>query len=51
MLANLGNVIPAGYAYSEKVIAPRPALGVNGAHLKWYDLHPPDDPIEDARLA
>ncbi len=47
----LGNVVPEGYAYFQKVVTPGEELGLSGARLKWYDLHPPEVPITaDQRL-
>lgn len=44
-LANLGNVVPEGYSYYEKIITPREGLSLPTAYLKWYDLYPEDAPI------
>jgi hypothetical protein len=44
-LDGLGNVVPEGYAYYEKVITPREGLSLDGAYLKWYDLYPADAEI------
>jgi hypothetical protein len=44
-LAHLGNVVPDGYQYYEKMIAPGEALRLPNAYLKWYDLYPDDAPI------
>jgi len=41
----LGNVVPEGYAYYQKVIAPGDELDLTGARLKWYDLYPPEVPV------
>ena len=44
-LAKLGNVVPEGYSYYEKIITPREGLSLPTAYLKWYDLYPEDAPI------
>src|SRR5436853_7574340 len=44
-LASLGNVVPDGYTYYEKIITPREGLSLPTAYLKWYDLYPEDAPI------
>jgi hypothetical protein len=50
-LTDLGNVVPAGYSYYEKVIAPAEGLQVPGAYLKWYDIYPADRPITEEQRA
>jgi hypothetical protein len=50
-LENLGNVIPEGYEYYEKIITPREGLSLPTAYLKWYDLYPPDMKITDEQVA
>lgn len=50
-LAPLGNVVPEGYTYSEKLITPAEDLRLEGAWLKWYDLYPADVPITPAQRA
>lgn len=44
-LARLGNVVPEGYRYYEKLIRPGADLDLPHAYLKWYDLYPEDAPI------
>jgi hypothetical protein len=44
-LANLGNVVPEGYTYYEKIITPGEGLILPTAYLKWYNLYPEDAPI------
>jgi hypothetical protein len=41
-LAEFGNVVPAGYAYYEKVIVPREDFSHPACRLKWYDIRPAD---------
>ena len=50
-LERLGNVIPEGYEYYEKLIRPADGLSLPTAYLKWYNLYPPDAPITDEQLA
>src|SRR5438105_3070006 len=50
-LASLGNVVPEGYEYYEKVITPGDGLSLPGAYLKWYDLYPPDVKITQEQVA
>jgi hypothetical protein len=38
--ANLGNVVPAGYVYYQKLVTPGADLAQSGAYLKWYDIAP-----------
>lgn len=39
-ISELGNIIPEGYLYYKKKIAPGDLLSVPGASLKWYELYP-----------
>lgn len=50
-LTPLGNVVPEGYRYYEKMTTPSADLVLPTAHLKWYDLYPLDDPITPAQQA
>ncbi len=50
-LESLGNVIPEGYEYYEKVITPGEGLSLPGAYLKWYDLYPLDMKITAEQVA
>ena len=50
-LDSLGNVVPEGYEYYEKVITPGEGLSLTGAYLKWYDLYPPDAAITEEQVA
>ncbi|HEX3049380.1 MAG TPA: hypothetical protein VHP83_01915 [Aggregatilineaceae bacterium] len=44
-LSQLGNVVPEGYHYYEKIVTPGDDLVLPNAYLKWYDLYPEDTPI------
>jgi hypothetical protein len=44
-LNDLGNVVPGGYAYYEKLVRPDEGLSLPNAFLKWYDLYPSDAEI------
>ena len=44
-LRDLGNVVPEGYSYYEKLVRPGEGLSLPNAYLKWYDLYPPDAEI------
>jgi len=50
-LANLGNVVPEGYNYYEKLITPGEPLILPSAYLKWYDIYPPDAKITPEQVA
>lgn len=51
-LATLGNVVPEGYQYYEKVVTAGQDVNLPSAYLKWYDLYPESDPITaDQRTA
>jgi hypothetical protein len=50
-LGGLGNVVPEGYEYYEKVVTPGEGLSLPGAYLKWYDLYPVDVPISQEQVA
>ena len=39
-LGALGNVVPDGYNYFEKITKPFEGLALPNAVLKWYDLYP-----------
>src|SRR5690349_2876419 len=41
-LERLGNVVPEGYAYYEKLGIPGKDISLPGAYLKWYDIRRPD---------
>ena len=40
-LENLGNVVPEGYTYYEKLVTPGEDLSLPRAYLKWYDIYAP----------
>jgi hypothetical protein len=44
-LENLGNVVPQGYQYYEKLIRAGQDLSLPTAYLKWYDIYPADAEI------
>ncbi len=50
-IAKLGNVVPEGYQYYEKIAATGADLSLPRAYLKWYDLYPADAPITPAQQA
>ena len=41
-LERLGNVVPEGYEYYQKLVTPGEDLSAPGAYLKWYDIRRPD---------
>ena len=51
VLSTLGNVVPGGYSYSEKLVVPAEDLVLAGARLKWYDIHPASTPISAPQRA
>ncbi|MGA7731525.1 MAG: hypothetical protein WCD37_09670 [Chloroflexia bacterium] len=50
-LGRLGNVVPEGYEYYEKVVMPGEGLVLPSAYLKWYDIYPPDVEISREQVA
>jgi hypothetical protein len=50
-LSGLGNVVPEGYEYYEKVVTPGQDLRLPRAYLKWYNIHRPDRNISEGQLA
>ena len=50
-LDDLGNVVPEGYLYYEKIIRPGEGLSLPTAYLKWYDLYPEDAEITQEQVA
>lgn len=50
-LEKLGNVVPAGYHYYQKLVTPRPDLNLPTAYFKWYDIYPADAEITPEQLA
>ena len=49
-LSRLGNVIPEGYDYYEKLVTPGKDLSLPNAYLKWYDIRPPDVEITQEQV-
>ena len=49
-LSDLGNAVPDGYHYYEKIVRPGEGLSLPGAYLKWYDLYPPDGEITQEQV-
>ena len=41
-LNQLGNVVPEGYQYYDKLSTPAQDVSLPNAYLKWYDLYPTD---------
>lgn len=50
-LENLGNVVPEGYSYYEKLVRPGEDLSLPTAYLKWYDIYPLDAEITPEQVA
>lgn len=50
-IEKLGNVVPAGYRYYQKLVTPRADLNLPTAYLKWYDIYPADAEITPEQLA
>lgn len=50
-LGDLGNVVPEGYSYYEKLVTPGEGLSLPDAYLKWYDIRRPDVEIAQAQAA
>lgn len=50
-LAPLGNVVPEGYSYYEKLVTPGQDLSLPSAYFKWYDIRPADVPITADEVA
>ena len=49
-LDGLGNVVPDGYSYYEKIVRPGEGLRLPNAYLKWYDLYPSDAEITEEQV-
>jgi hypothetical protein len=49
-LASLGNVVPEGYDYYEKLVTPGEDLILPNAYLKWYDIYPPGEKITQGQV-
>jgi hypothetical protein len=50
-LSRLGNVVPEGYTFYEKLVTPKQGLSLPRAYLKWYDICRPDVTISQEQLA
>jgi hypothetical protein len=50
-LAAFGNVVPDGYRYFKKLVAPAPELFLPNACLKWYDIYPAEAEITPEQRA
>jgi hypothetical protein len=50
-LGNLGNVVPEGYMYYEKLVTPGEDLSLPNAYLKWYDIRPPNVEISPEQVS
>jgi hypothetical protein len=49
-LAGMGNVVPDGYSYYEKITTADEDLILPTAVLKWYNLYPETDPISPEQV-
>lgn len=49
-LASLGNVVPEGYQYYQKLVTPGENLILPNACLKWYNIYRPDLAIAPALI-
>jgi hypothetical protein len=49
-LDGLGNVVPEGYQYYEKLVRPGEALSLPNAYLKWYNICPLDIEITQEQV-
>src|SRR5829696_3420618 len=50
-LQTLGNVVPEGYSYYEKIVTPGEDLSLPHAYLKWYNIYPLDTGISEEQVA
>ena len=50
-LGDFGNVVPEGYRYFKKLVAPGEDLALANAYFKWYDICPPEEAITPAQIA
>jgi hypothetical protein len=50
-LQTLGNVVPEGYSYYEKMVTPGEDLSLPHAYLKWYDIYPLDAKNSEGHIA
>lgn len=49
-LGRLGNIVPEGYEYTEKLVTPGEHLNAPNAYLKWYNIRPLDVEISQAQV-
>jgi hypothetical protein len=50
-LQTLGNVVPDGYMYYQKMITPGADLSLPHAYLKWYDIYPLESKNSESHIA
>jgi len=50
-LERLGNVVPEGYSYTEKLVTPGEDLSLPDLYLKWYEIRSPKVAISPAQVA
>jgi len=50
-LDRLGNVVPEGYTYSQKLVTPGQDLSLPQVYLKWYEIRPPQGAISQGQVA
>jgi len=50
-LERLGNVVPDGYSYTEKLVTPGEDLSLPGAYLKWYEIRSRQAAISQEQVA
>jgi hypothetical protein len=50
-LASLGNVVPDGYPYYQKLVTPGEDLSLPNVYFKWYDIRRPDVAIAPELVA
>jgi DNA-directed RNA polymerase subunit N (RpoN/RPB10) len=50
-LASLGNVVPDGYTYYQKLVTSADDLSLLHAYLKWYNIRRPDVEITPDQLS
>jgi hypothetical protein len=50
-LGDLGNVVPEGYLYYQKLVTPGEDLRLSNAYFKWYDIRPLEAKITPAQSA
>jgi hypothetical protein len=50
-LTHVGNVVPDGYSYYEKMVTPGDDFALPNAYLKCYNVYPDDAPITPEQSA